>query len=139
MTGVVHPAQLITNAGARPGDVLVLTKPLGLGIITTGIDRGVVGEDTSAAAIAVMSRLNSAASEAMLAGGMHACTDVSGFGLLGHLHEMVKASEVAAAVSLDRVPVLPQVCDLVARAMIPDGSWNNPTKTHLFISNNKPK
>ncbi len=125
VTGIVHPGRMVTNAGARPGDVLVLTKPLGLGIITTGIDRGVVGEDAAAAAIAVMSRLNRAASEAMLAVGVHACTDVSGFGLLGHLREMVEAGGVAAVVSLDRVPVLPWTWDLVARDVIPDGSWNN--------------
>lgn len=134
VTGIVHPGRMVTNAGARPGDVLVLTKPLGLGIITTGMDRGVVGEDAAAAAIAVMSRLNRAASEAMLAVGVHACTDVSGFGLLGHLRELVEASQVAAEVRLDRVPVLAEAWELVERGAIPDGSRNNQRYLAEFVA-----
>ena len=133
VTGIVHPGRMITNAGARPGDVLVLTKPLGLGIITTGIDRGLVADDTIAAVTAVMSQLNRAASEVMLAVGVHACTDVSGFGLLGHLRELVEASGVGAAVSLDRVPVLLEAWKLAEQDVIPDGSRNNARYLARFV------
>ncbi len=133
VTGIVHPGRRVTNAGARPGDVLVLTKPLGLGIITTGIDRGLVTDDTIAAVTAVMSQLNRAASEVMLAVGVHACTDVSGFGLLGHLREMVKTSEVGARIRAGQVPVLPEAWDLARRGIIPDGSHNNARFLAHFV------
>jgi selenide,water dikinase len=125
VTGVVHPERIITNSGARPGDVLILTKPLGLGIITTGIDRQLVDGDVVKRVTAVMTQLNRVASEAMLAVGIHACTDVSGFGLLGHLREMVEASRVGAKVRLSQVPVLPEAWQLVKQDSIPDGSRNN--------------
>jgi len=134
VTGIVHPGRMVTNAGAQPGDVLVLTKPLGLGIITTGIDRGLVTDDVIAAVTAVMSQLNRAASEVMQAVGVHACTDVSGFGLLGHLREMVEASGVGATVSLDRVPVLPEAWELVEKDSIPDGSRNNHRYLGGFVA-----
>jgi selenide,water dikinase len=133
ITGVVHPARLVANAGAQPGDVLVLTKPLGLGIITTGIDRGLVNDGVIACVTAVMSQLNRPASEAMLTVGVHACTDVSGFGLLGHLHELVAASGVGAEVRLDRVPVLPEAWELVKEDAIPDGSRNNQRYLAGFV------
>jgi selenide,water dikinase len=125
VTGVVHPGRLVTNAGARPGDVLALTKPLGLGIITTGIDRGLVGDDAIARVTAVMSQLNRPASEAMLAVGVHACTDVSGFGLLGHLRELAEASGVSVRIHAGQAPVLPEAWDLARHGAIPDGSHNN--------------
>ncbi len=130
VTGLVHPRHMVTNQGARPGDVIVLTKPLGLGIITTGIDRDLVDDNTVGQVTAVMSELNRAASGVMLKIHVHACTDVSGFGLLGHLHEMVEASEVGAQVYLDRVPILPQAWELAEKGSIPDGSYNN----HRYVS-----
>jgi selenide,water dikinase len=134
ITGVVHPARLVANAGAQPGDVLALTKPLGLGIITTGIDRGLVNDGVIARVTAVMSQLNRPASEAMLAVGVHACTDVSGFGLLGHLREMAAASGVGAEVRLDRVPVLAEAWELVEQGAIPDGSRNNLRYLAEFVT-----
>ena len=133
VTGIVHPGRLVTNAGARPGDVLVLTKPLGLGIITTGIDRGLVTDGAIARVIAVMSQLNRAASAAMLAVGVHACTDVSGFGLIGHLREMVEASGVGARIHSRQVPVLPEAWDLARQGAIPDGSHNNARFLARFV------
>lgn len=125
VTGLVHPERMVSNRGALPGDRLVLTKPLGLGIITTGIDRGLVDRVTVERVASLMTILNQGAAETMLQVGVHACTDVTGFGLLGHLHEMVTASSVSAQVFLDRVPVLPEVWDLVAQDCVPDGSYNN--------------
>ena len=125
VTGVVHPKRLVTNAGARPGDVLILTKPLGLGVITTGIDRRLVNRDVVERVTGVMAQLNQAASEAMLAVGVRACTDVSGFGLLGHLREMVEASGVGARVDWKAVPVLDEAWGLVEQDCIPDGTRNN--------------
>lgn len=125
VTGIVHPGRLVTNAGARPGDQLVLTKPLGLGIITTGIDRGLVGDDVITRVTAVMSQLNRPASEAMQAVGVHACTDISGFGLLGHLRELTEASGMSARIRAGQVPVLPEAWDLARQGAIPDGSHNN--------------
>jgi len=133
VTGVVHPGRVVTNAGAQTGDVLVLTKPLGTGIITTGIDRGLVDDATMERVTALMAQLNRAASEAMLAVGVHACTDVTGFGLLGHLHGMAVASGVGARVDAGRVPVLPEAWDLVRKGAIPDGSHNNARYLSRFV------
>jgi selenide,water dikinase len=133
VTGIVHPGRMVTNAGARPGDVLVLTKSLGLGIITTGIDRGLVTDGAIVRVIAVMSQLNRAASAVMLAVGVHACTDISGFGLLGHLREMAEASGVGARIHAGQVPVLPEAWDLARQGAIPDGSHNNARFLARFV------
>ena len=125
VTGLVHPQKMVTNAGARPGDVLVLTKPLGTGIITTGIDRRLVDRRTTDRVIALMASLNRAASEAMVSVGVNACTDVTGFGLLGHLRAMARASGVGARVSLSKVPVLAEAWDLAAAGVVPEGTHNN--------------
>lgn len=125
VTGIVHPDKIIRKGGAKPGDLLVLTKPIGIGIITTGIDRGVVDEETIAKVTKVMTTLNKEASMAMQEIGVHAATDVSGFGLLGHLHEMAQASGVGAKVDLEKIPVLPEAWNLARRDVIPEGSHNN--------------
>ena len=133
VTGLVHPDHVITNAGARPGDVLILTKPLGVGIITTGIDRQLVKGDVIERVTDIMLQLNRAAAEAMLAVGVHACTDMSGFGLLGHLREMVEASGVGAKVSLNQVPILPEAWALVEQRAVPDGTHNNHQYLAEFV------
>ena len=118
--GTVHPDRIVRNVGARPGDWLVLTKPLGIGIITTAIKRGLASAETIARAVTVMATLNRAASEAMVAnGGVHAATDVTGFGLLGHLSEMLGAGDVGARVETGAVPVLEEAWDFVARDVVP--------------------
>jgi selenide,water dikinase len=125
VVGIVHPERAITNAGGQPGDVLVLTKPIGSGILTTAIKRDLLDADTTAAVIDVMSELNRAAAEAMVAVGVHACTDVTGFGLLGHLHELAAASGVAARVRGSQVPILPRVIELIEQDVVPGGTRSN--------------
>ena len=107
VTGTVDPGRMLTNAGARAGDVLVLTKPLGVGALTTALKRGVAGEDELRAAVETMVALNAEASRQALAAGAHAATDVTGFGLLGHLHNLGRESGLAAEVRSEAVPALP--------------------------------
>ncbi len=137
VTGLVHPDRVVRNSGAQPGDRLVLTKPLGLGIITTGIDRGLVDEAAIKQVVTVMTTLNAGAAEAMLAVGVHAATDVTGFGLLGHLHEMLAGGGVGAQVDLGAVPALDEVWNLAAANCIPDGSRNNFRYLGSFVTWNK--
>jgi selenide,water dikinase len=114
VTGTVHPAELISNAGARAGDVLVLTKPLGVGAITTARKRGARDDDLLARGVATMTALNDTASAAARAAGAHAMTDVTGFGLLGHLHSLGRASGVAAVIDASAVPAIDGVLELLA-------------------------
>lgn len=133
VSGLVHPERVIAKRGAQPGDLLVLTKPLGIGIITTGIDRQLVKDTTAQAAIAWMLKLNRGAAEVMQQVGVHAATDVTGFGLLGHLHELVTASEVGAQVVLNQIPVLPAAWELVGQDCVPAGSHNNHRYAADFV------
>ena len=123
--GDVHPAQAWTNSGARPGDVLVLTKPIGTGVITTALKRDLIDADTLAVAVACMRTLNAGAARAGRTVTVHAATDVTGFGLLGHLRNIVKSSGVAAEVDSSAVPLLPRVTELAAQGAIPGGSRRN--------------
>lgn len=125
VTGIVHPDRILSNAKAEPGDFLVLTKPLGIGIITTGIKRGIVSPEAEAEVIQVMAALNKGAAEAAISAGVHAATDVTGFGLLGHLHEMLEASGCRAEVFADAVPVLESVWNCIEQKAIPGGSQAN--------------
>jgi selenide, water dikinase len=125
VTGFVHPDRIVTNAAAQPGDRLVLTKPLGLGVITTGIKQERTSPATIDEAIRVMAVLNRGAAEAMNAIGVSAATDVTGFGLLGHLHEMTRAAGVRARIRLRDVPILEEAWDLARRGAIPGGTDRN--------------
>jgi selenium donor protein len=125
VTGLVHPDQVLRNVGARPGDALVLTKPLGVGIVSTAVKRGLADASVAALAAQVMATLNRAACDAMLAVGAHACTDITGFGLLGHLREMAAGSEVDVMVSVADVPTLQGAWDLAAAGAVPGGTLNN--------------
>ena len=126
VTGVIDPAEVITNAGGRPDDALVLTKPLGAGAVTTSLKKGLVDDEVLALAVEVMTELNAVAAQAAHEAGAHGMTDVTGFGLLGHLHELALASGLAAIVEAEAVPVIRGVLDLLAddRA-IAGGSRNN--------------
>lgn len=125
VTGIVHPERVLSNASAQPGDVLILTKPLGVGIITTGIKRGIVSPEAEAEVVRVMATLNKGASEAALKVGVHACTDVTGFGLLGHLREMMHASGTRAEIFAEKVPVLDSVWACIEQKAIPGGTKSN--------------
>jgi selenide,water dikinase len=125
VTGVVHPERVVSNAGARPGDALVLTKPLGVGIVTTAAknDKDTAGAITRA--IELMTTLNRAAAEAMAEVGVHAATDVTGFGLLGHLRNVTRASHCAATLWVDAVPVIDAAWKYVRDGIAPGGTHAN--------------
>ena len=123
--GTVEPGRQMTNAGAKPGDVLVLTKPLGTGIITTAGKQGKVSDEVIQTALDTMATLNKSAAEAMMAVGANACTDVTGFGMMGHLKSMVRASGVAATVKASSIPVLPGAWELLDQGIAPGGTHRN--------------
>ncbi len=125
VTGFVHPEKFYRNIGAIPGDVLVLTKPIGVGIITTGIKRGVVTPEQEQKVIEVMAALNKTASETLEGFIVHAVTDVTGFGLLGHAYEMAKGSNVSFVISYQSVPILEGTHKLAEQGVIPGGSKAN--------------
>jgi selenide,water dikinase len=125
VVGLADPYRIVTNAAARAGDVLFLTKPLGLGVISTAIKNRKAPDDVVARAIETMTTLNAAGSVAMLAAGVCAATDVTGFGFLGHLHRMLNASGVSATVRASAVPVLEGARELAAAGQIPGGSKRN--------------
>lgn len=125
VTGLIDPTKIVRNSTAHVGDDLILTKPLGLGIITTGIKREKVEKATIDAAVDLMATLNSGASKAMVEVGVHACTDVTGFGLLGHLHEMTAGAKVGARVFLSKVPVISEAWGLVQSGICPGGTKRN--------------
>lgn len=125
VTGTVHPDKVLTNAGAKPGDLLVLTKPLGIGIITTAIKGGLASPEQIDQVVEVMAALNKEAAEAMQEVGVSSCTDVTGFGLLGHASEMAKASKVSMTIQAAKVPVLKAAYDYAAIGIIPAGTRGN--------------
>jgi selenium donor protein len=125
VTGIAHPDRVVRNSTARPGDALVLTKPLGVGIISTAVKRGLADEATAQEAAEFMATLNRAAAEAMLEVGANACTDVTGFGLLGHLREMAAGSGVDVTLSAGAVPTLTAARTFAGADVVPGGTLNN--------------
>lgn len=132
--GVVQPGMQVSNAAAKPGDVLVLSKPIGTGIITTAGKQGVADPKVMAVAVETMSALNRPAAQAMTRVGVNSATDITGFGLLGHLKSMVKGSGVAAEVNLSAVPVLPGVRDLLERGVAPGGTHRNVSSVNDVVT-----
>jgi selenide,water dikinase len=129
VTGFVHPAEVWTNGGGREGDVLVLTKPIGTGIVTTAVKRGTPDPEVVDAAVASMTTLNAEAAEIVRSARPHAVTDVTGFGLVGHARELAAGSGLRASIQYDRIPLLPEVRQLVVDGFVPGG-----TKTNLELA-----
>jgi selenide,water dikinase len=134
VTGEVEEEHLIRNDTARVGDELVLTKPLGTGIIATALKRGIAPEDVVAQATETMTTLNRGAAEAAREVGVSAMTDVTGFGLLGHLLELITASNVQASINMDALPVLPGVLELAAQEAPTGGGINIPGGTRRNLA-----
>lgn len=129
VTGIAPPANIISNAAARPGDRLVLTKPLGTGIINTAIKADLLSPETVRQAVQCMSALNKEASAAMQQHKASACTDITGFGLLGHAAEMAAASQVSLEIRFSALPLLPETKEMAGMGIIPAGAYDN--KEHL--------
>lgn len=123
--GTVHPKRVILNSTARPGDSLILTKAIGTGVVTTGIKRGLAPASAIRAAVASMESLNQTAADVMSRFRVHACTDVTGFGLLGHLHRMAHASRCGARIHFSTMPILSGVMELLQRKCYPGGTLAN--------------
>jgi selenide,water dikinase len=135
VTGVVHPDEVITNSGGRDGDALVLTKPVGAGAVSTAVKRGLTAPLDEA--VTVMATLNRDAAAAARRAGVHAMTDVTGFGLLGHLHELAAGSGLAAEVDAEAVPAIAGVVELLAdedEAAIAGGTRRNRAHAEAFSS-----
>jgi selenide,water dikinase len=130
VTGIVHPEHIVTNAGAHPSDLLVLTKPIGVGIVTTAAKNDADSEGALDEVVRLMASLNRDACEAMVEIGVSAATDVTGFGLLGHLRNLLCASGTSASLWLDDVPILPAAAEYVRRGIAPGGTHAN----HRFLA-----
>ncbi len=127
VTGFVHPEKMLTNAAARPGDVLVLTKPLGIGVLTSAGKAELLTEETAAHMNRLMTTLNKSARDVMVRHRVHACTDVTGFGLLGHGFEMAQGSDVELHISVGSVDLLPEALEFARMGVLPAGMYRNRT------------
>ncbi len=125
VTGFVHPRRIMTKGDLQVGDRLILTKPLGTGIINTAIKAGMASVELTEQATQLMAALNRTAAQVMTAHDVHACTDITGFGLIGHLAEMVNGSDVGVAVDSRSLPILPEALDFAAMGLIPAGAYKN--------------
>ncbi len=125
VTGVIHPEKVTRNSTAKPGDILYYTKPLGIGVITTAIKADMAEEKTVKKAIEAMSTLNKIASEIMIEVGVNACTDITGFGFLGHAYEMAKFSKVTLEINSRNFSLLPQSLDFAKMGLLPAATYEN--------------
>ncbi len=137
VTGVVHPEMILRNSTAKPGDVLILTKPLGLGILTTALKQGLLDPSIEEKIIRLMAKLNKDAAGSMQEVIVSACTDITGFGFLGHLHEMSAGSGVTAEIDMAAIPVIEEAQEMAAMDIVPGGSLNNLdfVSPHVSFSN----
>ncbi len=133
VTGTVHPDEIITKQGAAAGDCLVLTKPLGIGVLVTALKGELLGAREEKALVEVMAALNAAAARAMRQVGVSACTDVTGFGLLGHLREMALSSRVDVEVDVGSLPLLPRARELAGEGIVPGGAYRNREHFAPFV------
>lgn len=125
VTGFVHPKKLLTNSAARPGDVLLLTKPLGIGVLTTAAKAGLASPEAMALAHRLMTTLNKAARDCMVRYAVHACTDVTGFGLLGHAFEMAQGSDTHLTLFPGEIDLIPEALELTRDGILPAGMYRN--------------
>ena len=125
VSGFVHPQRILTNSGARPGDVLLLTKPLGVGVLTTAAKADLVPDEVMQRIYRQMATLNKAARDIMVKYRVHSCTDVTGFALMGHATEMARGSDLTIVIDSTKVPVLPGVQPLAEMGLIPEGAYRN--------------
>ncbi len=127
VTGFVHPDRILTNSGAKPGDVLLFTKPIGIGVLTTAAKADLVSDQSMALAVELMTTLNKAARDVMVQYDVHACTDVTGFGMLGHLYEMAQGSDVQIELDVEAVDLIPEALALARMGVLPEGMYRNRT------------
>ena len=125
VTGFVHPDRVLTNSGAKPGDVILFTKPIGIGVLTSGMKAGLVSEETTQLAYRLMTTLNKSARDVMVKYRVHACTDVTGFGPMGHLLEMAQGSDVELHLSVSGVDFIPEALELARMGVLPAGMYRN--------------
>ena len=134
VSGFVHPKKVLTNANAKPGDVLILTKPLGVGILTTGAKADMVEKTVMDRIYTQMATLNKAARDVMVRFGVHSCTDVTGFALLGHSFEMAQGSQCTIHIQVDKVPYHPEALELASMGLIPAGAYRNRTYAEAAVT-----
>ena len=125
VTGFVHPDKMLTNSGARPGDVLLFTKPLGIGVLTSAMKAQMVSEQTESFAFGLMTTLNKSARDVMVKYDVHACTDVTGFGLMGHLLEMAQGSGVMLRIDVSSIDMIPEALEFARMGILPAGMYRN--------------
>ncbi|KPL06947.1 selenide, water dikinase [bacterium SM23_57] len=133
VTGIIHPNKIITNRTAKIGDILILTKPIGTGILSTALKQGLLEKEQFELLIETMSSLNRTAAKVMQSVGVNACTDITGFGLLGHLLEMMNGSNTSAIIEANKIPFLPGVLEFAASGIIPGGTRDNFNYTAPFV------
>lgn len=137
VTGFVHPDRILTNSGAQPGDVLLFTKPLGIGVLTTAAKADLVSPETMELAYGLMTTLNKSARDVMVQYQVHACTDVTGFGMLGHLYEMAQGSDVSITLHVDEIDLIPEALELARMGVLPEGMYRNRTFAEAAVDPGK--
>ena len=133
VTGFVHPDKVLTNSGAMPGDVLLLTKPLGIGILTTAAKADMTSQESMALAVRLMTTLNKSARDAMVKYRVHACTDVTGFALMGHSTEMAQGSDVELHLNVDDIDLIPEAVELARLGVLPEGMYRNRSFAEPYV------
>ena len=133
VTGFVHPDKVLTNSGAMPGDVLLLTKPLGIGILTTAAKADMTSQESMALAVRLMTTLNKSARDAMVNYRVHACTDVTGFALMGHSTEMAQGSDVELHLNVDDIDLIPEAVELARLGVLPEGMYRNRSFAEPYV------
>ena len=133
VTGFVHPDRVLTNSGAEEGDVLLLTKPLGIGVLTTAAKADLVSEETMAYAVGLMTTLNKSARDAMVKYRVHACTDVTGFALLGHSCEMAQGSDAEIHIDVSSIDLIPDALEFARTGILPEGMYRNRSFAEKYV------